>query len=133
MPDVAADDDVAAFHGDAAARGGVLLDHHETAVAGRPGALGDVALYAHHARHDVLGHAPADVAVDRDLGPLVHAADVVAGVAHDLDFDRRVQPDGDVVRPVGVEDPDLLNAVFGQPVVQVLVEVAYRGPAEIPL
>jgi hypothetical protein len=37
------------------------------------------------------------------------------------------------VGPVGVEDPDLLDAVFGQPVVQIVVEVAYRGPTEIPL
>jgi len=38
-----------------------------------------------------------------------------------------------VVGAVGIQDPDLLNAVFAQTVVQVVVEFAYRGLAQVPL
>src|SRR3712207_697536 len=71
VADAAADDYVVPFHGDAAARRRALLDYHQTAMAGRPGALRDVALYPDDAGHDVLGRAPARAAVHRDLGLLV--------------------------------------------------------------
>ena len=59
---------------------------------------------ANGARHHVLAHAGPGVAVHGDVGVHVHAAGVVAGVAVDLDVERRVEPGGDGVRAVGIED-----------------------------
>src|SRR5690606_38126625 len=81
VADRAADHDVHALHGDAAARAGIALDHHQPAMAGGRRRLGSVALHPDLAGHDVLGDADAAVAVHHDLGLLVHAGAVIAGMA----------------------------------------------------
>ena len=59
--------------------------------AGRAGRLAGVALHVHLARHHVFGDAGAGIAVDDDVGLLVHAGAVVADVTVDLDRDRSRQ------------------------------------------
>jgi hypothetical protein len=61
--------------------------------------------------HHVLGDAGARIAVDRDLGLLVHARGVVADVSVDGHLDRCVDADGHVVRPVGMRDHELAREV----------------------
>ena len=58
-----------------------------------------------------FGHAGACVAVDGDLGLLVHACGVVADVALDRHLHRRVDADGNVVRAVGMCDDELTGQV----------------------
>ena len=90
VPDVAADDDVDALHRDATPRCGIAVDDQQSAVCGRAGGLGRVALDPHDAAHHVLGDAGACVAVDDDLGLLVHARGVVADVPDDGHLDGGV-------------------------------------------
>src|SRR5690348_9584957 len=111
MPDVATDDDIDAFHRDAAARRSVAFDHDESTVPRSGGAFAGEAFDAHAAGHDVLRRAPADVAVHDHIRLLVHPCGEVSGVAHDLDRDRGVQSDGNVVQSVGVLNLDPLHAV----------------------
>ena len=84
-PTFAADDDVDALHRDAAPRSGIALDDQQPAVRGGARGLRRVALDPHGAAHHVLGDAGARVAVDGDLGLLVHPRGVVADVAVDGD------------------------------------------------
>ena len=86
-------------------------------------ALGGVALDPHRAGHDVLGDAPADVAVHRHLGLFVHAGHEVAGVAQDVHRDGRVEPHGQAVPPLRVGNFHALDAGLGQVAVQELVDV----------
>ena len=95
MADRAADHDVDALHRDAAARRRIALDDEEPAIAGGARRLAGIALDAHDARHHVLGNAGAGMAVDDDLGLLVHAAAIEADMAVDLDGDRRIEAAGD--------------------------------------
>ena len=110
MSDTAADDNVAAFHRDAATARCIPFDDDQPTMPRRPDTFGSIAAHADHARHDILGHAPADAAMHVDASPLVHAADEIAGMAADCDVDVGVQPDGQVVHAVGVEDLDLPDA-----------------------
>ena len=63
------------------------------------------------AAHHVLGDAGAGVAVDGDLGLLVHPGGVVADVAVDVILHRRVDTDGDIVGAGGVVDDELAGQV----------------------
>jgi len=65
----------------------------------------------HHAAHHVLGDPGARIAVDRDLGLLVHARGVVTDMAFDGHLHRRVDADRDVVRAVGMGDHELTGKV----------------------
>ena len=65
------------------------------------------------ARHDVLGHAPADVAVNGDGGLLVHAGDKIAGMAADMRLRLEVESDRDIVHAVGIEDLDHAHVCAG--------------------
>ena len=55
------------------------------AIAGGTRRFGRIAGDAHDARHHVLGNADAGMAMDDDLGFLVHAAAIEADMALDLD------------------------------------------------
>ena len=111
VADVAADDDVDALHRNAAPRSGIALDHQQPAVRGGTRRLRCVALDPDDAAHHVLGDAGAGVAVDGDLGLLVHPGGVVADVAVDRHPHRGVQADRDIVCAGGVFDDELT----GQP------------------
>src|SRR5262249_9157589 len=101
------------------------------AVRGGAGAVGREALHVHLAAHHVLGHAGAGAALDDDLGELVHAGRVVAGVAGDRHLDRRVHADRDGVGPVRVDHRDVpAGQLVGVPV-QVLVERADTALAQV--
>ena len=104
VADVAADHDVDALHRDPAPRSGIALDDQQPAVGGGARRLRCVALHPDGAAHHVLGDTGARVAVDGDLGLLVHPRGVVADVALDGHLHRRVDTDRDVVRAGGVGD-----------------------------
>ena len=111
VADVAAHHDVDALHRNTAPRSGIALDHQQAAVGGGARRLRRVALDPDRAAHHVLGHAGACVAVDDDLGLLVHARGVVADMALDSHLHRCVDADGDVVRAVGVCDHELTGQI----------------------
>ena len=91
---------------------GVAADDQQPAAAGRPGRLARGALDDNRARHHVLRHPDAAVAVHADDGVLVHAGAVVAHVALDVDLQRRVEADRDRVAPPGVAHaPAICGAV----------------------
>ena len=66
-----------------------------------------------------------------DVGVHVHAAGVVAGVAVDLDVERRIEPGGDGMRAVGVEDLHALHACADRVAVQVAIDLAQRRRRQI--
>ena len=71
------------------------FDDEKPAIAGGARRFGRIAGDAHDARHHVLGNAGAGMAMDDDLGFLVHAAAIEADMAVDLDRERPVEPAGD--------------------------------------
>ena len=86
----------------------------------------------HRARHDVLGHADAAVAVHAHGGLLVHAGAVVADVPVDVDLERRVEADRDGVAPAGVAHaPAPRRAGLVRRRVQPGVELAQRRLREV--
>ena len=82
------------------------------------------ALDDHHARHHVLGHADAAVAVDADGRVLVHAGAVVADVAVDLDLVGTVESDRDRVLAAWVEHAHAAARRRRRRIVQALVQLA---------
>ncbi len=104
VSDVAANHNVDPLHRNTAPRSGFALDHQQPAVCRGTCGLGCAAFDPDGAAHHVLGDAGARVAVDRDMGLLIHARGVVADVARDAHPYRRVQADRDVVCAVGVGD-----------------------------
>ena len=104
VPDRAAHHDVHALHRDPAARRRVAADH-DAARRGRWRRPTGSRCPPRRPSPDMMfsAHAHARVAVHADGRLLVHAGAVVAGVALDLDLDRRVDPDGDRVRAARVE------------------------------
>ena len=129
----AADNDLAAFQRETTAGGGIVFDEQQSAVTGRSGALGGAAFDTNRARHDVFGDAPADVAVDGDVGFLVHPRDEVTGVPTDVDFRWRIQSDSETMHSVGIQNFDVDRQVSGQFVVQIIVELTDRDAAQIEL
>src|SRR6266404_2463788 len=129
VADGATDHDVAALHGDSAARGTVALDHHQAAVARGGCALRGITLNAHAARHDVLGHAPTHVAVHLDVSLLVHTTDEVAGIAAHVHLDRGIQAYRDIMHAFRIQDLDYSHSIGEQPMMQVV----YRFRSSRPL
>ena len=87
-----------------AARRCRAVDDERAAVGRGAGRRARVALDDDGARHHVLGHADARVAVHADPRELVHPGAVVARVALDLDLRAGDRADGERVAPARVED-----------------------------
>ena len=83
---------------------------------------------------DMMFSATPDpgVAVHAHGGVLVHAGAVVAGVALDLDLDRRVDPGRERVRPARVGDPPARRPVVRDRV-QRRVQLAQRSDRQVDL
>jgi hypothetical protein len=81
--------------------------------------------------HHVLGQAGARVPVHAHGGALVHPRAVVADVPFDLDLDLGIEPAGDRVRAVRVEDAPVTRPRRRGQVVQALVELAQRRRGEV--
>src|SRR5439155_21791304 len=96
--------DVDALHRDAAASRGIAVDDEQPAVAARAGRLARAPVHDYPAGHQVLGQPGARVTVHAHGRKLVHAGAVVADMAVNLDVELGVEPAGDRMSPVRVED-----------------------------
>ncbi len=96
-----------------------------------PRRLAGVALHMDHARHHVFGQADAGVAVNDDLGVLVHPGAIVADVPLDLDRDRHLQSTGDGVGALRLDHFPVGRFRLGGQIMESLVEFANRGPRQI--
>ena len=109
------------------------FDHQQPAIAGGARRFGRIALDPHDARHHVLGNADPGMAMDDDLGFLVHAAAIEADMALDLDGERPVEAAGDgMLAHRIVDQPMPLIGVLGQPV-QTRIDAAHALSFEIEL
>ena len=73
------------------------------------------------------------MAVDGDVGLLVHAAAIEADMALDQDLDRQLDPDRDGVRTHGVGDPERPLVAVGPERVQALVQCPHAALAQVDL
>ena len=94
-------------------------------MGGGAGGLGGAALHADRTGHHVFRHAHADVAVHGDGGLLVHAGAVVAGMTLDIDGQRGIHADGQVVLAVRVGDHPFTVVQLADLLMQGLVEIAH--------
>ena len=124
MPDRALDHDVDAAGRDAAAARGIAVDHEQTAAPRGAGGSRGIAFDVHAARHHVLGDADAGRAIDDDVGALVHAGAVIAGIAVDLDGDGGIDAGGDGMAAARIDHAEI-GVVGPLPeIVQHLIEFA---------
>jgi len=131
MSDRALDHDVDASGRDAAAARGIAIDHEQTTAAGGTRRRGSVTFDVHPARHHVLGNAHSGAAIDDDIGALVHARAVIAGVAVDLDRDGGINAGSDGMPAAGIDDAEI--GVIGPlcQIMQRLVEFAKGRDVQI--
>src|SRR5690349_5095695 len=126
----ALDDDVDAFHRDAAARRGVAIDNQHAAAPARSRGLAGIALHMHVAGHHVLGHAGAGAALDDHGGAFVHPGTVIADMSLDIDRHRGIEPDGDGMPAFRIQNAPVLVGIRRQRV-ELLVQVTELGLVEI--
>jgi uncharacterized protein YqfA (UPF0365 family) len=133
MADRAFDDDVDAFHGNAAARRRIAVDHERAAASGGAGRLRRVAPHPYFSRHHIFGDTLAGIAFDDDGRLFVHAGAVVADVTVDLDKERAVEAGGDRMLPARIEHPPMRLVGVGRQSMQSRVELAHRAPGEVDI
>ncbi len=126
---IAFDDDVRALERDAATKSRVPADDEPTAMRGSARATAGEAAHFDSARHHVLRDARAGVPVHDHGRELIHARRVVARVALDVDANGRVEPDGDVVRAIGILDAHARNA--REITVQELVRLSHAARVQV--
>ena len=119
------------LHRNATTQTGITLDDEGAAMPAGTGRLGGETLYANAARHHVLGHAPADATVNGDIGVLVHATEVIAAMAHDVDVNRNIHARSDAVHAIRIEDFQPGNAFAWQLLMQVLVQLAHTDLVQV--
>src|SRR5262245_41578169 len=129
VPDAPPSDDSNSLHRDPAAQRGIAFDDEQSTVRGRPRGDRSESLDPNAARAHAFRHARPGIAVYRDVGLLVHACGVVAGVALDIDAHRSVDPDRDGMGAVGIEHAHVPRAV--QAPVLILVQIAQLVLAQI--
>ena len=97
-------------------------------MGGRPRRLRRVALDPDRTAHHVPSHPGPCIAVDGDLGLLVHACGVVADMAVDGHLHRRVDADRDVVCALGMRDYEFAGQIRR---VQCGVDLTQRCGAQV--
>ena len=112
VADIAVYDDFGAFEGNAATRSGISVDNEKPPVRGCTRRLAGVARNSNGTGHHVLGHALPSVALDQNIGELVHSGAVVADVTGNLYGMGRVQSARQGMHAVRIEDAKV-PAFFG--------------------
>src|ERR1700756_1011063 len=88
------------------------------------GAFRGIASHPHDTRHDILGYAPSNVAINGHRSLLIHASHEVTGITAYMHFDRIVKSDRDIVHPIGIEYFDFAYAFAGESMMQIVIELA---------
>lgn len=122
MADISVDDDIDAFHRDAAARRRIALYDEQAAAPGSARILAGIAFDHDFAGHHVFRDARSCRAVNRDRSAIVHAGAIVADGAVHIDHDGTVDPDGDRMAATRIGD-------FVGQIVRALLNIM-QGPIE---